>query len=137
MIRRLVHTVAVDTGALRESPAFRRLWTGQMVSLVGRQITTVAVPYQVYSLTGSPLAVGAVGRAPGIPLGGVSLGAGPIIDRFDRRRILILTQLGLSVCSGLLAIGALLGHPPLFAIYLIVAAAAGGGGAELTATRTA
>ena len=136
MIRRLVHTVAVDTGALRESPAFRRLWTGQMVSLVGRQITTVAVPYQVYSLTGSPLAVGAVGLAQVIPLVGVSIGAGPIIDRFDRRRILIVTQLGLSVCSGLLAIGALLGHPPLFAIYLVVAAAAAAAAVD-SPTRTA
>jgi MFS family permease len=136
MIRRLVHTVAVDTGALRESPAFRRLWTGQMVSLVGRQITTVAVPYQVYSLTGSPLAVGAVGLAQVIPLVSVSIGAGPIIDRFDRRRILILTQLGLSVCSGLLAIGALLGHPPLFAIYLVVAAAAAAAAVD-SPTRTA
>lgn len=46
--------VAVDIGALRESKPFRRLTAGQLVSLIGRQITTVAVPYQVYTTTGSP-----------------------------------------------------------------------------------
>src|ERR1700694_1865772 len=120
MIRRLVNTVAVDTGALRESPAFRRLGTGQLGSLVGRQITTVAVPYQVYVLTGPPLAGCAVGPAQVIPVISVSIGAGPIIDRFDRRRILIVTQLALALCSGLLAIGALGGHPPLRALHLVV-----------------
>lgn len=123
-MRRLLHAVAVDAGAMRESPAFRRLWTGQLISLVGRQITTVAVPYQVYVLTRSPLAVGGIGIAQAVPLITASIGAGPVTDRFDRRRILLVTQLCLSACSGLLALGALWGHPPLYAIYLVVAAAA-------------
>jgi MFS family permease len=124
MNARRLQALAVDIGALRESPAFRRLLTGQLVSLVGRQITVVAVPFQVYALTGSPLAVGAIGLVQAIALITSSLGAGAISDRFDRRRILLITQFGLALCSGLLALGALSGRPPLFAIYIVVAAAA-------------
>jgi hypothetical protein len=41
---RAFRSVAVDARSLRESQPFRRLWVGQLISLVGRQITTVAVP---------------------------------------------------------------------------------------------
>jgi MFS family permease len=124
-MRGLFRAVAVDAGALRESRPFRRLWIGQAISLVGRQITTVAVPFQVYVLTRSPLAVGAIGVAQAIPLIGASLWAGVVADRVDRRTILLLTQLGLACCSALFAGGALLGHPPLAAVYAVVAVAAG------------
>jgi len=124
-MHRLIRAVAVDAGALRESPPFRRLWLGQLVSQTGRQITTVAVPFQVYQLTGSALAVGAVGLAQAVPLVAVSLGSGAITDRVDRRRILLVTQIGLAACSGVLALGALSGRPPIAAIYAVVAVAAG------------
>jgi MFS family permease len=124
-MRGLLRAVAVDAGALRESPPFRRLWIGQAISLVGRQITTVAVPFQVYVLTRSPLAVGAIGIAQAVPLIVASLWAGVVADRVDRRRILLLTQLGLAGCSALFAGGALLRHPPLAGIYAVVAVAAG------------
>ena len=122
--RRLLRTVAVDTRSLRESPPFRRLFVGQMISLVGRQITVVAVPFQVYSQTRSPLDVGLLGIVQAVPLIGGSLAGGAIVDRFDRRRVLLVTQVGLGSCSGLLALGALMGHPPLLAIYAVVAIAA-------------
>lgn len=125
MLRRGLRTIAVDAGALRESAPFRRLWIGQLVSLIGRQITTVAVPFQVYVLTRSPLAVGAIGLTQAIPLITVSLASGAISDRVDRRSILLVTQLGLAATSGLLAIGAFIGHPPLAAIYAVVAVASG------------
>lgn len=133
---RLLRSLAVDAGALRESPPFRRLWGGQLISLVGRQITTVAVPFQVYSLTRSPLAVGGLGLVQAVPLITGSLGAGAVADRFDRRRILLVTQLGLAFCSGLLAVGALSGHPPLVVIYAIVGVAAAVGAVDAP-TRTA
>ena len=115
---------AVDTSALRHSPPFRRLWIGQLVSLVGRQITVVAVPFQVYSLTRSPLAVGGIGLVQAVCLISASLAAGAISDRFDKRRILLLTQLALAGCSVLLALGAISGHPPLVVIYAVVGVAA-------------
>jgi MFS family permease len=115
--------LAVDTGALRSRP-FRRLWTGQLVSLIGRQITVVAVPFQVYSLTHSPLAVGLLGLVQAVPLVAFSISAGVIADRVDRRKLLLTTQACLAACSGVLALGALRGNPPVALIYVIVGVAA-------------
>jgi MFS family permease len=117
-------SLAVDARSLRESQPFRRLWVGQFISLVGRQITTVAVPFQVYALTHSALDVGLLGIVQAVPLVCGSLAGGAIADRFDRRRVLIVTQVCLATCSGLLALGAFVGHPPLLEIYAIVALAA-------------
>ena len=116
--------LAVDVRPLRESPPFRRLFTGQLVSLIGRQITVVAVPFQVYSLTHSPLAVGLLGLVQAVPLIAFSLLAGAVTDRLDRRRILMVTQLCLAACSGALLLVALNGHIPVAAIYVIVGVAA-------------
>lgn len=114
--------LAVDTGALRESAAFRRLSGGQLVSLIGRQITTVAVPYQVYVLTRSPVLVGLLGLAQVIPLIAVSLVGGGIADRVDRRRLLLVTQALLGLCSLALLLGAL-SHPPVVYLFAVVALA--------------
>lgn len=114
--------MAVDIGALRESRPFRRLTAGQLVSLIGRQITTVAVPYQVYTTTGSPVLVGLLGVAQVVPLISVSLGAGSIADRVDRRRLLLVTQALLALCSLALLVGALV-HPPVVFVFAVVAIA--------------
>src|SRR3984957_14718714 len=106
---RVVRHMAVDARALRESRPFRRLFIGQLISLVGRQITLVAVPFQVYALTKSALYVGLLGIVQAIPLIAGSLGGGAIADRFDRRRVLLVTQLCLAACSGLVAVAALVG----------------------------
>ncbi len=133
---RAFRTLAVDARSLRESRPFRRLWVGQLISLVGRQITLVAVPFQVYSLTRSALDVGLLGIVQAVPLICGSLGGGAIADRFDRRRVLIVTQLCLATCSGLLALGAFIGHPALLEIYAVVALAALVGAVDAP-TRTA
>ena len=136
MASRAFRSLAVDARSLRESQPFRRLWVGQLISLVGRQITLVAVPFQVYSLTGSALDVGLLGIVQAVPLVCGSLGGGAIAARFDRRRVVIVTQLCLASCSGLLALGAFIGHPSLLAIYAVVAVAALVGAVDAP-TRTA
>src|SRR6202521_4955528 len=136
MASRAFRTLAVDARSLRESQPFRRLWIGQLISLVGRQVTLVAVPLQFYSLTRSALDVGLLGIVQAVPLICGSLGGGAIADRFDRRRVLIVTQLCLALCSGLLALGAFMGHPPLLGIYAVVAVAACVGAVD-SPTRTA
>lgn len=123
-MRRAVGTLAVDARPLRDSAPFRRLFAGQLISLIGRQITVVAVPYQVYTQTHSPLAVGLLGLVQALPLIAFSLLAGAVTDRIDRRRILLVTQLALAACSAALLIGALSGRMPVAAIYAIVAVAA-------------
>ncbi len=124
MIRRLRH-LAVDVSPLRDSRQFRLLFTGQLISLVGRQITVVAVPYQVYVLTHSSLRVGLLGLFQLVPFVVFSLVAGTIADQVDRRRLLLVTQALLALTSFLFVLGAIAGNPPLWYLYAVAATAAG------------
>jgi MFS family permease len=124
VIGRLRH-LTVDIAPLRDSRQFRLLFIGQLISLVGRQITVVAVPYQVYVLTHSSLQVGLLGVVQLVPFVLFSLVAGTIADQVDRRRLLLLTQVLLAITSLLFVFGALYGHPPLWYLYAVTAAAAG------------
>src|SRR2546422_2897624 len=102
-VARRLRELAVDITPLRRSPQFRMLWCGQLVSMTGRQITTVALPFQVYGETRSPLAVGALGLFQVVPLVSVSLFGGAVADSVDRRRLLLGGNVLLACCSGLLA----------------------------------
>src|SRR5204863_413946 len=59
-----LRSFAIDLTPLRKSRDFRRLWIGNAVSLLGSMLTTVAIPYQMYQLTGSTLAVGLLAPMP-------------------------------------------------------------------------
>ncbi|MFZ4756049.1 MAG: MFS transporter, partial [Miltoncostaeaceae bacterium] len=84
--------VLADLSPLRRSRDLRLLITGQSISLIGSQITLVAVPYQVFTLTGSSLAVGLVSLVELAPLIVLSLIGGAYADAIDRRRVLFITQ---------------------------------------------
>src|SRR6266511_2497919 len=64
----ILRRMAVDVTPLRESQPFRRLWFGTGISAIGSQITTVAIPFQVYALAGSTLLVGLLAIAARVPL---------------------------------------------------------------------
>jgi MFS family permease len=113
-----VRGLAIDVTPLRVSRDFRLLWGGEILSQIGSQFTLVALFVQVYELTHkSSLAVGFIGLAQLVPMLFVSIGFGPQIDRRDRRRLLLFAQFGLMSASGLLLLGAYLGHPPLVLVY--------------------
>jgi MFS family permease len=117
--------VTIDLGPLRAHRDFRLLYTGQLVSLVGNTLTTVALLYQVYALTRSPLAVGLLGVAQLAPLLLLALLGGALADAIDRRRLVQLTELSLAVLSGALLINALLPAPRLWLLYVVGFLAAG------------
>ncbi len=73
---------------------FRLLFLGQLVSFLGSMITFVAVPFQMYELTGSTLAVGALGICQFVPIVTVALVSGALADAFDRRALVLLSELG-------------------------------------------
>jgi MFS family permease len=129
-LRRLVRAIVVDVGPLRRSRDLRLLVMGGTVSSIGTQITLVALPYQVYLLTRSSLAVGLIGLVELVPLIAASLAGGALADRMDRRRLLLVAQVGLLAVSATLALGALLGPPPIAVLYLLAAAAATGSGLD-------
>ncbi len=121
----LVRGLAVDLSPLRYSRDFRVLSLGQLVSLVGRQITVVALPYQVFVLTRSPLAVGLIGVAQLVPLILSSIAGGAIADRVDRRKVLLASEAGMAASTALLLLGALDGRPPLWFLYATTGMQAG------------
>jgi MFS family permease len=89
---------------------------------MGSHITFVAVPFQVYEITGSPFAVGLIGLCELVPLLTLSLLGGAIADAVDRRRLLIAAELGGIGCAGLLGLNALLPNPRLWVLYLLTTA---------------
>lgn len=92
---------------------------------VGRQLMVVAVPFQVFAETGSTLAVGLLGLAQLIPLLAVSLVGGALADAFDRRRLLVLSQVVLAVTALGLLWNSVLETPQVWLLFVLVAINAG------------
>jgi MFS family permease len=115
----------VDLTPLRISPDYRRLYTGQAISFLGRQLTLVAAPIQAYDLTGSSVTVGLLGLAQLPPLLVGSLLGGSLADAYDRRRLMLIAQVVLLTCSVGLALNAQHGYGHLWPLYLLTAAQAG------------
>lgn len=115
--------LAIDISPLRESPAYRALWIGQIISLIGSNMRLVAVAWQVFQITGSNVAVGLVGVAEVVPLIIVSIFAGALVDRTERRRLIAWTQVGLVAVSLALAAVALQSNPRVGWIYALTALA--------------
>jgi len=98
-VARLTDLVA-DTRPLRNQH-FRRLWMANIVTVIGAQLTVVAVPAQIYAETGSSAYVGLTGVFGLVPLVVFGLYGGALADVFDRRTILVCTTVGLIVTSAL------------------------------------
>jgi MFS family permease len=114
----------IDLAPLRQSRDFRLLISGQMISVLGTQLTVVAVPFQVYALTRSSLQVGLVSLAQLGPLLICSLLGGSLIDATDRRRLLIIVEVAIAASTSGLAVNADVG-PHLWPLYVFPAVTAG------------
>jgi MFS family permease len=118
--RQPLRGLAVDITPLRASRDFRLIWTGLLVSELGYQFTLVATFVQVQRLTGSPAAVGVIGLVGLVALVSGTLLGSTVLDAYDRRKLLVLAQLGYMAASGLLLGGTLAGRPPVGLIYVAV-----------------
>jgi MFS family permease len=92
---------AVPTGRL--GPDFRRLWTANAVSNLGDGVTLVAGPLLVASLTADPTAIAAAVLAQQLPWLLFSLVSGALVDRLDRRRLIVTVNLARAVVLAALA----------------------------------
>jgi MFS family permease len=97
-----------DTRPL-QNPHFRRLWTANIITVVGAQLTVVAVPAQIYAETGSSAYVGLTGIFGLVPLVVFGLWGGALADHFDRRTMLLVTTTGLIGTAALFWLQAALG----------------------------
>jgi MFS family permease len=121
--RRPARRLLIDITPLRRSRDFRALIIGQTVSVLGTQLTAVAVPYQVYELTRSSLDVGLVSLVQLFPLVIGSLVGGSVVDAVDRRRLLLVVESLAAACSAGLAVNADL-MPALWPLFVLPAVAA-------------
>ena len=116
---------AIDTSPLQNAN-YRRLFWGIAATMLGQQMTLVAVPYQVYDLTGSSLLVGVTSVVALVPLVAFGLLGGAIADAMDRRRLMLVTATGSAVTSALLAVQALLpGGGNIWLLWLLTASVSG------------
>ncbi|MHB8437850.1 MAG: MFS transporter [Acidimicrobiales bacterium] len=129
--------VMADIGPLRRHRNYRLLWLGLLVSSMGSGLTIVAVAYQTYRLTHSSLMVGMVSLVQLAPLVLGALGGGPLVDATDRRRVMIVSQLAMALCSAGLAANALVPHPALWPLFVCTALSAAGQGVNNPARRAA
>jgi MFS family permease len=126
----ILRRIAVDVRPLRESSDFRLLTIGSIVTGLGAQAALVALPYQVYVITRSPFLTGLLGLVELGPLVSASLFGGALADRFDRRRLLLATQLALMAVSAGLAAASFAGEPEVWLLYVLAGLLAGASGVE-------
>lgn len=106
---------------LHRNRDFRRLWIGQACSELGTGAATIAYPLLVLALTGSPVQAGLVGTANLAARAALTLPAGALADRWDRRRIMIAAEALRLTAVAVLTVAILTGWA---AFPLIVAVAA-------------
>src|SRR3954451_10674204 len=119
--------IQADTTALRESRELRSLVLGNFVSGMGTQASLVALPYQLYIQTKSPLLTGLLGAAELVPLIVMALLGGALADQLDRRRLLLVDQIALVVIAAALCGAAVAGEPPTWLLYVLGGLLAGFG----------
>jgi MFS family permease len=91
--------LVADVRPLRDNPAFRRMWAGGAVSNLGGNMTSFAVVLQIWDVSHSSLAVGALGLAQFVPVLVFGLVAGSLADAADRRRLYLIVSCWLAVVS--------------------------------------
>lgn len=106
--RQRLRGLLADTEPLR-NPHFRRLWQANIITVIGAQLTVVAVPAQIYAITGSSAYVGLTGVFGLVPLVVFGLWGGALADVMNRRTLLVVTTTGLILTSAGFWLQAVLG----------------------------
>jgi MFS family permease len=109
----------MDLGPFREHRDFRLLLIAGTVFYLGGMMTYVAIPFQIYQLTHSNFAVGAVGLVELAPLIVFGLYGGALADHVDRRLLLIWTGIAQAAFTAWLCINAFSDHPRLWEIFVV------------------
>jgi MFS family permease len=102
---------------------FRLLWLGQFISNIGSQMQMVALNWQIYVLTHSAVALGIIGLVRVIPILIFSLFGGIVADRYNRKLVMMCTQISLLIFSVVLTLATFLNHITPFIIYTMTALA--------------
>ncbi|HET8909199.1 MAG TPA: MFS transporter, partial [Ktedonobacterales bacterium] len=108
-----------ETARLFHNRDWLLLWSGQLVSVVGTQISQLAYPLLMLALTKSPAQAGFISSARILPYLLLGLPAGAFVDRWDRRRVMIVCDAGRALALGSIPIALALGRLPLAQLYAV------------------
>ncbi|MFI9079642.1 MFS transporter [Streptomyces sioyaensis] len=111
-----------DLAPWRSSRDFRLMWCGGAITVFGSFLTFVALPLQLKELTGSTLAVGALGAVELVPLIVFGLYGGALADAMDRRRLIVWTEVALGLISAVMLLNSVLPDPLVWPLYATAAA---------------
>lgn len=109
----------VDTRPLRV-PAYRRLWISTIVTALGSQLTAVAVPQQIYDITGSSAYIGVSAMVALGPLVVFGIWGGAIADVVDRRKLMLVSNTGIALTSLLLWMQAAAGSESIVPLFILL-----------------
>jgi len=119
--RGLMRALVIDHTPLAASRDYRLLFIGQFVSGFGSAIGYVVLPWQMYRLTRSTFAVGMLGVVEFVPMLGVALIGGALADYIDRRRLVLLAELGMMTACIILVFNSTLPAPHTWVLFLVAA----------------
>ncbi|MGE5072832.1 MAG: MFS transporter [Anaerolineae bacterium] len=109
----------VIPAALKSTP-FRMYWAGQLISVAGSQMQLWALYWHLRTLSDQPMVISGIGLARFVPIIVLSLVAGVAADRFDRRRMTILTQVALLLVAFILGLTSAQGAVTLWLLFGLV-----------------
>src|ERR1700694_5205805 len=95
------------------------LWSGQMVSSIGTRVSMLAFPLLVLAITHSPAQAGLIAALRGLPYALFILPAGALIDRWDRKRVMILSDTGRALALGSIPVAIVLGHLTIIQLAIV------------------
>jgi MFS family permease len=95
------------------------LWSGQLVSSVGTRVSMLAFPLLVLAITHSPAQAGLIAAMRGLPYALFILPAGALVDRWNRKRVMILCDSGRAMALGSIPVALLLGHLTIVQLYIV------------------
>jgi MFS family permease len=116
-----LNDVRIDITPLRQHRDFRLLFIGQFISFLGSSLTSVALSYQIYTLTQSTAYVGLLGMFQLVPLSISGFIGGSVADTFDRKRVIIVSESILTVTSLALVVTALMDNVSVWVLFTIAA----------------
>jgi len=107
------------SGSLRRNRNFVLLFSGQLVSAIGSQVSQLAFPLLILAVTGSPAQAGFLGAMRGFAYVLFGLPAGAYVDRWDRKKVMILSDTGRALALGSIPVALALGRLTLAQLYVV------------------
>lgn len=112
----LVHS---KSDSLWRNRDYLLLWSGQIVSLVGSQVSLLAFPLLILAFTGSPAQAGFAGALRVLPYVIFGLPAGALVDRWNRKQVMIVCDIVRAFSLASIPVALLIGHLTVFQLYIV------------------